>query len=65
MLAPMITLMAGRSPMTPALTKPTVMTVMAVLDWMTPVIKVPAMSPVIGVPATFASMARILFTASD
>ena len=31
---------------------------------MTPVMKVPAMSPVTGVPATFASKARILLTAS-
>ena len=50
----------GRRPMTPALTRPTVMTVIAVLDWITPVMNVPARSPVIGVPATLASKARIL-----
>ena len=61
----MMTLIAGRSPITPALTRPTTITVMAVLDWMTPVMKVPAIRPVIGVPATFASSARILLTASD
>ncbi len=40
------------------------MTVIAVLDWMMPVMKVPASRPVIGVPATCASSARILLTAS-
>jgi hypothetical protein len=65
MLAPMMTLIAGRSASTPALTSPTTITVIAVLDWMTPVIRVPAISPVTGVPATLASIARILSTASD
>ena len=44
----MMTLIAGRSASTPALTSPTTITVIAVLDWMTPVIRVPASSPVIG-----------------
>ncbi len=39
------------------------MTVIAVLDWMTPVISVPAITPLIGVPAILASSARILLTA--
>ena len=39
------------------------MTVIAVLDWMTPVINVPASTPLIGVPAILASSARILLTA--
>ncbi len=39
------------------------MTVIAVLDWMTPVMSVPAMTPLIGVPAILASSARILLTA--
>ena len=64
MLAPMITLIAGRRPKTPALTRPTVMTVIAVLDWITPVMNVPASRPVTGVPATLASKARILLTAN-
>ena len=51
MLAPMMTLIAGRRPSTPALTRPTTMTVIAVLDWMTPVMSVPASTPLIGVPA--------------
>ena len=63
MLAPMMTLMAGRSPRTPELTRPTTMTVIAVLDWRTPVMTVPAITPLIGVPAIFASRARIRFTA--
>ena len=63
MLAPMITLMAGRRASTPELTRPTTMTVMAVLDWMTPVITVPAMTPLTGVPAIRASSARIRLTA--
>ena len=63
MLAPMMTLMAGRRPRTPELTRPTTMTVIAVLDWMTPVMSVPAMTPLIGVPAILASSARILLTA--
>ncbi len=61
----MMTLIAGRRPSTPALTSPTTMTVMAVLDWMMPVMNVPAIRPVTGVPATLASSARILLTASD
>ena len=40
------------------------MTVIAVLDWMTPVMNVPAITPLIGVPAILASSARILLTAS-
>ena len=40
------------------------MTVMAVLDWMMPVISVPASTPLTGVPATLARSARIRFTAS-
>ena len=56
MLAPMMTLTAGRNPRTPAFTRPTTMTVMAVLDWMTPVMRVPAARPVMGVPATRASV---------
>ncbi len=40
------------------------MTVIAVDDWMTPVMAVPASTPLIGVPAIFASKARILLTAS-
>ena len=63
MLAPMMTLIAGRSPRTPELTRPTTMTVIALLDWSTPVMAVPAMRPLIGVPAIFASNARIRFTA--
>ena len=35
------------------------MTVMAVEDWMTPVINVPASTPLIGVPAALARNARI------
>ena len=62
-LAPMITEIAGRRPMTPALTRPTTMTVIAVEDWITPVMKVPAMTPLTGVPAILASSARILLTA--
>lgn len=61
----MITLMAGRKPMTPALTRPTTITVIAVEDWMIPVMKVPASTPLEGVPAILASNARILLTASD
>ena len=38
------------------------MTVIAVLDWMMPVISVPARTPLIGVPAIRASSARILLT---
>jgi hypothetical protein len=64
MFAPMITLIAGRRPMTPALTRPTTITVIAVLDWITPVMNVPAIRPVTGVPATLASNERILLTAS-
>ena len=45
MLAPMITLIAGRSAITPALTSPTTITVIAVLDCSTPVISVPANKP--------------------
>jgi hypothetical protein len=63
--APIMTLMAGRRPKTPALTRPTTMTVIAVLDCMTPVMRVPAKSPLTGVPAVFAKKARILFTARD
>ena len=63
MLAPMMTLIAGRRPRTPELTRPTVMTVIAVLDWMTPVMSVPANTPLIGVPAILASSSRILLTA--
>ena len=40
------------------------MTVMAVHDWMTPVISVPASTPLTGVPAILASSARIRLTAS-
>ncbi len=40
------------------------MTVIAVEDWMTPVMTVPAITPLIGVPAILASSARILLTAS-
>src|SRR5690606_7852065 len=64
MLAPMITLMAGRRAITPALTRPTVITVMAVEDWMMPVISVPASTPLAGVPAILASHWRILLTDS-
>ena len=39
------------------------MTVIAVLDWMMPVISVPANTPLIGVPAIRASSARIRVTA--
>ena len=45
------------------MTRPTTMTVIAVLDWMTPVMSVPARTPLIGVPAILASSARILLTA--
>ena len=41
------------------------MTVIAVEDWITPVMKVPASTPLDGVPAIRASRARILLTASD
>ena len=63
MFAPMMTLMAGRSASTPELTRPTTITVMAVLDWMTPVMSVPASTPLTGVPAILASSARIRLTA--
>ena len=59
MLAPMMTLMAGRSAITPALTRPTTITVIAVLDCSTPVISVPANKPFAGVPAILASKARM------
>ena len=63
-LAPMMTLIAGRKATTPALTRPTTMTVIAVDDWMMPVIKVPAMTPLTGVPAYLASISRIRLTES-
>ena len=63
MLAPMMTAMAGRRPRTPELTRPTTMTVMAVLDWMMPVMNVPARTPLTGFPAIRASSARIWLTA--
>ena len=40
------------------------MTVIAVDDWMMPVIRVPAITPLTGVPAAFASKSRILLTES-
>ena len=40
------------------------MTVIAVDDWMTPVISVPASTPLIGVPAALARKSRILLTDS-
>ena len=40
------------------------MTVIAVDDWMTPVISVPAITPLIGVPAALARKARIFVTES-
>lgn len=64
MLAPMITLIAERRLSTPAFTRPTVITVMAVEDWMMPVITVPAITPFAGVPAILASHCRILLTLS-
>ena len=63
MFAPMMTLMAGRSPSTPELTSPTTITVIAVLDWMIPVISVPASTALTGVPAILASSARMRLTA--
>ena len=54
-LAPMMTPIADRSDSTPAFTRPTVMTVMAVDDWMMPVMIVPAATPLAGVPAILAS----------
>ena len=63
MLAPMITDIAGLNATTPALTSPTTITVIAVLDCSTPVISVPEISPLIGVPATLPRMLRIRCTA--
>ena len=40
------------------------MTVIAVEDWITPVISVPASTPLIGVPAALARNSRILLTDS-
>ena len=59
MLAPMITPIAPRRDSTLALTSPTVITVIAVEDWMTPVMMVPANTPLSGVPAILASSSRI------
>ncbi len=42
--------LAGRRARMPESTRPTTMTVIAVLDWMTPVISVPANTPLSGVP---------------
>ncbi len=64
MLAPMITPIAERNDSTPALTRPTVITVIAVDDWMMPVMIVPATTPLAGVPAIVASHVRILLTDS-
>jgi hypothetical protein len=55
--------MADRRLRTPELTRPTTITVIAVLDWSTPVINVPATTPLAGVPAIFARSVRIRLTA--
>lgn len=60
MLAPMMTPMAPRRLRTPAFTNPTVITVMAVDDWMIPVMTVPANTPLAGLPAIFCIQLRIL-----
>ena len=65
MLAPMMTEMACASDSSPALTKLTVITVVAVEDWMAVVMKAPVSKPVkrfvVMVPSTVRSLLPAIF----
>ena len=64
MLAPMMTAMAPPSVSSPALTKPTTITVVADDDWMAAVTAMPVRMPFSGRPVMRPSTARILLPAT-
>ncbi len=64
MLAPMMTATAPLSVSSPALTKLTTITVVALDDWMAAVTAVPVRIPLRGLPVILPSTARILLPAT-